>query len=221
VLITETYPLSTTYDHASLGPTTGNNVWSIGSLAASASSAIEVYVNVASQMPVGSVLTNTVQIGALRAAAPIYTATTPVNAQPLLSADVLDSSDPVRPGQVFVYTIQYRNDGTAPASGLRITETYPSQVTFVSANPAPLVGTNNVWVTNTLGVGGLSRLIAVTVRVNSPVADGILMNNQVTIDSTRPHPLPLPDALAQRCTAISANPVRLWPTASCLHPAIY
>jgi uncharacterized repeat protein (TIGR01451 family) len=29
VVITETYPLSTTYDHATPGPTTGNNVWSI------------------------------------------------------------------------------------------------------------------------------------------------------------------------------------------------
>jgi uncharacterized repeat protein (TIGR01451 family) len=67
----------------------------------------------------------------------ISTASTQVNAQPVLSADVLDSSDPVRPGQEFVYTIQYRNNGTAPATGLRITETYPSQVTYVSANPAP------------------------------------------------------------------------------------
>lgn len=188
VIITETYPLNTTYSHAYPPPiSASNNVWSIPSLAANTSEIIDVYVNVAPQMPVGSVLTNTVRIGASRAATAIYTATTQVNASPIINVDVADTIDPVRPGQEFVYNILYSNTGNAPATGLRITETYPSQVTFLSARPSPIGGTNNVWVTNTLGVGGTS-LIAVTVRVNSPVADETLMNNRVAIDSNETAP---------------------------------
>ena len=63
----------------------------------------------------------------------IYTATTPVNALPNLSASVTDSPDPARPGDLLIYTIQYRNDGTAPVTNVRITETYPAYVLFESA----------------------------------------------------------------------------------------
>ena len=187
VIITETYPLSTTNPLAFPPPSSGNNIWSIGSLGVGVTGTIDVYVTVAGQMPVGSVLTNTVRMGAAKViTSAVYTRTTQVNAQPDFKVDIIDSSDPVRAGETFFYTIQYRNDGTAPVTGVRITETYPSQVTFLSANPPPNVG-NNVWLTNTLNRGE-SRLILVTVRVNRPIANEIIMNNQVTIDSNETAP---------------------------------
>jgi uncharacterized repeat protein (TIGR01451 family) len=137
-----------------------------------------------------------------------------VNSQPILNVDVADSIDPVRPGQEFVYNILYRNDGTAPATGLRITETYPSQVTFVSASPPPVSGTNNVWVTNTLNVGGASRLIAVTVRVNSPLADGTFMTNRVAIDSNETVPFTVTEP-----TQVTAPMLQLTKAANPVAPA--
>jgi uncharacterized repeat protein (TIGR01451 family) len=202
VIITETYPPSTT--------TTYSNVWSIPSLAAGASGTITVGVNVAKPMPVGSMLTNTVQIGALRTATVSGTAMTRVNAEPSLGLNVSGPST-VRPGDQFDYSITYFNVGTAPASGLRITETYPSQVTFVSADPLPLGGTNNVWVTDTLDVGA-ARSIVVTVRVNSPVASGT-MTNTVVLDSNESLPL-----TATKQTQVAAPTLQLTKSANPVGP---
>jgi len=47
-------------------------------------------------------------------------------------------------GNNITYTITYKNVGTYKATGVVITETYPSEVEFVSATPAPSEG-NNIW----------------------------------------------------------------------------
>lgn len=47
-------------------------------------------------------------------------------------------------GNNITYTVTYKNVGTYKATGVVITETYPSEVEFVSATPAPSEG-NNIW----------------------------------------------------------------------------
>lgn len=188
VLITETYPANTTYLFAEPPPNSGNYVWSIGSLAPGMTGTITVLLDLADEFPVGSMLTNTVRIGADLETPVDFTLVTPVNSAPDIGITKSDSRDPVRVGETFVYTIRYSNDGNALATGIRITETYPSQVTFQSANPLPSQG-NNVWTAASLGGLGQSRFIHVTVRANSPLPDGTLANNQVVIDTAETAPV--------------------------------
>jgi len=187
VIITETYPLSTSFFSAVPAPTSGTNVWSIGTLPVNDPRPIVVFMTTTNQMPVGSVLTNSVRMSAAKVATAIYTATTPVNALPDLSANVADSPDPARPGDLLIYTIQYRNDGTAFVTNVRVTETYPVQVSFVSANPSPDIG-NNVWLTNTLNGQGDNRIITVRVRVHSPLTDTTILNNRVVVSAQEAPP---------------------------------
>jgi uncharacterized repeat protein (TIGR01451 family) len=185
VVITETYPTNTSYNLASPLPTSGDNVWSIGNLVPGGSAAIVVSLQVADSMPVGSVLTNVVTIGAAKSATAVYTLTTLVAASPLLNVSVADNLDPVRVGQSLVYSILYSNNGNSTAHGIRITETYPSEVTFESSFPppalTPTVG-SNVWLRSSLSPGGFD-LILVTVRVRSPLLDLTSLNNQIAMTS--------------------------------------
>jgi uncharacterized repeat protein (TIGR01451 family) len=187
VVITETYPPSATFFSAVPAPTSGVNIWSIGNLAVNDPRSIVVFMTTPGQMPVGSVLTNSVQIGAAGINTASYTTTTPVNALPDLSVSVTDSPDPARPGDSLSYSIQYRNDGNAPVSGVRITETYPAEVTFVAANPPPDIHPN-IWLTNTLNGSGDSRTILVTVRVNRPLTDTTILNNRVVVSAREASP---------------------------------
>ena len=69
-----------------------------------------------------------------------------------------------------------------PAEDVVITETYDSRVTFLSANPAPESGTDNTWNIGDLPVNENGNIV-VTVRVDTPLANGTILTNRVTIDS--------------------------------------
>ena len=201
-----------TYVIASPEPTSGNNVWSISNLPPGVTSTIQVYVNVASVLPVSTVLTNTVRVGGPKLATAVFTATTSANSVPDVKISKLDSADPVRVGDVILYTIQYRNDGTAPVNGVRITETYPSKVTFLSANPAPDIG-NNIWLTDTLDAGDF-HLIFVSVQVNNPIPDLTILSNTITIDSNETAPFS-----ANEVTLVRSPALTLTKSASSATPA--
>ena len=62
---------------------------------------------------------------------------------------------------------------------MKITETYDSRVTFGHANPAPDVG-DNVWQVGPL-LSGQGGSIQVTVGVPTPLTDGTVLTNRVTI----------------------------------------
>ena len=67
-------------------------------------------------------------------------------------------------GNNITYTITYKNVGTYKATGVVITETYPSEVEFISATPAPDEGTNNQWTIGNLAPGD-GGTIKVTVHI--------------------------------------------------------
>jgi uncharacterized repeat protein (TIGR01451 family) len=187
VVITETYPAGVAFLIASPPPSTGANVWALGDLAPGVTGTIAVFVSVASELPIDTVLTNTVQIGASGAAPAIFTETTGVASAPAVTISKFDSADPVRVGDMLVYVIQYANAGSAPVTGVRISETYPAQAMFVSANPPPSSG-DNVWVTDTLSSSSGTHFIYVTMRVNSPLPDLTTLTNQVVIDTNETGP---------------------------------
>ena len=66
-------------------------------------------------------------------------------------------------GVDITYTITYKNIGTNYATNVVIIETYPSEVKYVSANPAPDIG-NNQWTIGTLAPGA-EDTITVTVHI--------------------------------------------------------
>ncbi|MGH7462581.1 MAG: DUF7507 domain-containing protein, partial [Longimicrobiales bacterium] len=93
----------------------------------------------------------------------------------------------------------------------------PSQVTFVSANPPPEpnIGNNNVWLTDFLpGQGLQTNVINVTVRVNSPIDDGTVLNNLVTIDTDQTAPFS-----TNEFTLVQAPVLSLTKSASPVSPA--
>jgi len=114
VVITETYPASTTYFAALPAPTSGDNVWSMGDLAPGATGTIVVTVTVANELPMGTVLVNTVSIEGSNAAPANFIETTQVDSASNVTISKVDSADPVRVDDVFTYTIEYRNDGMRP-----------------------------------------------------------------------------------------------------------
>ena len=99
MVITETYPAGTSYNLASPVPTSGDNVWSVGNLVPGASAAIVVSLRVTDSLPVGSVLTDVVTIGAARSATATYQLTTSVVSMPLLDLSLTENLDPVRVGR--------------------------------------------------------------------------------------------------------------------------
>jgi uncharacterized repeat protein (TIGR01451 family) len=68
-------------------------------------------------------------------------------------------------GNNITYTITYKNMGTFNATNVVITETYPSEVSYVSATPAPDSGTNNQWTIPTTLAPGAEGTITVTVHI--------------------------------------------------------
>ena len=74
----------------------------------------------------------------------------------------------------------------APATGVVLTSTYDSRVTYQSADPQPDVG-DNVWEIGTLLPGDAGTII-VGVRLDSPLDNGSLLLNAVTIDSEEDTP---------------------------------
>ncbi len=182
VRITETYDANVTFASAGPPPDEGNNVWTRSTLAVGSGGTIYVFVNVANSLISGTLLTNQVVIGGSRLAEHTVTETTVVHSMPDLQVSLSDSPDPVDVGQNLVYTIRYSNTGTAPLHNVRITMTYDANVTFVSANPSPYTGTNNVWVVPTLEAGK-DGLIYVTVRVTVPLENKTVLLGQVVANS--------------------------------------
>ena len=190
VIVTEHYDPKFLFQGASPLPDgypTSNRTWTIDTLEVGASQTIIVWGNVASPLPVGTVLTNQVTLDSDQTTPVTITETTDVTTASELTVSKIDIPDPVPAGGNLTYIISYQNGGTAPADDVVITEMYDSQVTFVSANPAPRSGTDNVWDIGDLAVGE-GGSIQVKVRVDTPLPDGSTLTNRVTIDSAHTSP---------------------------------
>ncbi|MBC7129309.1 MAG: PQQ-binding-like beta-propeller repeat protein [Thermoplasmatales archaeon] len=98
---------------------------------------------------------------------------------PLLTITKQDSNDPVTPGSYLNYTINVTNTGSENATNVIVTETYDSNVIFISSNPSPSSG-NNVWNLGTLSVGE-TKTISIRVQVKTPLANGTILHNYVNV----------------------------------------
>jgi len=67
-------------------------------------------------------------------------------------------------GDEITYTIEYKNEGNFDESNLVVTETYPSEVEFISSDPDPDTGTTTQWTVGTLEAGE-EGTIEITVKI--------------------------------------------------------
>jgi len=189
VTVTEHYDPNTSFVYASPSPDSGseNRVWTFETLAVDTSRQIDIVVEVTSPLPIGTILTNQVTLDSNQTMPITITEITSVTSASELTVSKVDVPDPVQAGENLVYFVTYQNFGTAAAAAVVITETYDSRVTFVSADPAPEDGTNNIWDIGDLSVGEGGTII-VTVRVNTPLPNGATLTNYATIDSAYTSP---------------------------------
>jgi len=189
VTVTENYDPNVSFFFSNPAPDSGsgNRVWTFPTLIVGSPRTIDIFVQVASPLPVGTVLTNRATLDSAQTTPITATETTSVTSASELTVSKVDPSDPVEAGTELLYFINYSNFGTAPADDVVITETYDSEVTFLSATPAPKSGTNNVWEIGDLLVGQ-GGSITVWVRVDTPLPNGTVMTNHVTIDSVYTSP---------------------------------
>lgn len=146
----------------------------IGALAAGAQGQVEFHVKVNGTLPA---TTTTIQNSAIlgyhdNANASQSTTITPIKAKALLTLNKDDDGANVQPGEVIRYTLNYANEGNQAITGVRITETVPSNTTFAAVdqgwscpNGAP-AGTECVRTLGTLAAGNQGSVIF-EVRVDS------------------------------------------------------
>lgn len=115
-----------------------------------------------------------------------------------LSVTKTDSPDPVTVGSELTYTLAVANGGPDAGTSVSLTDTLPSQVTFVSASPAQGSCTGTSTVTCDLGTltSGQNTTVTIVVRpstigaitntasVAGTEADPNSANNAATVDTT-------------------------------------
>jgi len=182
VVINDTIPANTSFVSATSGGTLSGSVvsWSIASLAAGASGSVQLVVRVASPLTNGTLITNStysiVSNETAVVAGPVVT--TAVTSAPILTLASTDAPDPVAAGANLTYTLSYSNPGNANATSVVIADTIPANTSFVSATGGgTLSGSIVSWSVASLAAGG-SGSVTLTVKVNSPLANGTVIHNQ-------------------------------------------
>ncbi|UCD92232.1 MAG: DUF11 domain-containing protein, partial [Methanobacteriota archaeon] len=101
---------------------------------------------------------------------------------PVMEFSKVASVPTADPGDQFTYTITYKNIGTGNATNVKVTDTIPSDVNFVSSSPAytSVSGNTYTWDIGTLAAGqGGTITITVEVKVGTP--DRTLLRNDAIL----------------------------------------
>src|SRR5439155_1074084 len=137
VVLTDPLPANPVFVSATAGGTLAAGVvtWNIGAVSAGGSGSVQLVVRVNSPLANGTVITNTGWTIDSNEILPQTgpDATTTVTSSPVLNISKTDAPDPVKAGSAITYTISYSNTGMADATGVAITDTVPTNTTFVSA----------------------------------------------------------------------------------------
>ncbi|MGQ0602867.1 MAG: beta strand repeat-containing protein, partial [Anaerolineales bacterium] len=192
VLITDSVPANTSFVSASNGGAESGGVvsWPVFSLAGGASVARTLIMQVGDPLAATvTTITNTASVTDDGAGGPDPTPgdngdseTTPVSGTVDLQLSKDDGQSVVTPGQTLTYTLVVTNVGNVAATGVRITDTLPTNVSFVSAsNSGAHVAGVVMWPAFTLNGGGASTTRSVTVQVNNPLPAGITAITNTTI----------------------------------------
>lgn len=113
-----------------------------------------------------------------------WTATTPVPID--LAVTVSHSPDPVRVGSNLTYTINVTNNGPGSATGVTVTDSLPTEITFVSATASQGACSGSGTISCTLGNLPNGTSATVTIVVN-PTVEGAL-SNTASVRGNEPDP---------------------------------
>jgi uncharacterized repeat protein (TIGR01451 family) len=195
-LVSVTTPSGWTRTDAVPNGGTGTLTFTRPTQAASASSIFTVVVNVTAGTANGTTISNTANVSSTTADPTpgnnSATATTLVqNNADLAISKQRSPSGTIDAGTNVTYTIQFTNNGPAPASNVTVSDTLPTDVTVVSqSNPAgwtcntiPVGGTGTITCTKASMANGESATLTVVVAVSCSVANGATINNTATISS--------------------------------------
>ena len=176
----------------------------VGSVNVGASGSVTFAVTVANPVPVGvTQIANTVTVADdgtngldPTPANNTGTDTTPVVAAPDLSVSKSDGGAQVAPGGVVVYTIDYANNALIGATGVTLTETIPTNTTFVAASSSAGWTCRRDTCSYTVGslTAGASGSVTFGVRVDYPLPSGTeQVHNSVSVgddgtNGTDPNP---------------------------------
>ncbi len=94
------------------------------------------------------------------------------------------SSDTVLAGNELTYTVRITNNGPLPAQNVRVTDTLPGGVTWITSTPSQGTCTTLTCNLGTLNPGGVAT-VNIRVRVNSNTPEGSLVN-QVIVGTDTP-----------------------------------
>ncbi|HVF20165.1 MAG TPA: hypothetical protein VNA14_07975, partial [Mycobacteriales bacterium] len=182
-VISDPLPAGVTFVSASNGGIESGGVvtWPVVAVAANTTAAAPagtrtVTVTVDSPLPDGTVLTNYGFINTVRSNPVTHT----VSSAPVLSivkSSVPASGTTVVPGSTITYSITYSNTGNDAAVGAIISDTLPTEVTYVSSSNGG-TQTNGVvsWPAITIPAGATGTR-TITVTVDTPLANGTVIVN--------------------------------------------
>lgn len=185
VVISTDYPagLSFSYTPAGDEPTTGDNTWDIGTVAAAGGTgSFSVYVTVADSVESGTQFDNlftfAYDVGgtAQRPLVEGYLTTVRDAALQVWNFNPLGAD----PGSQVVYRIVYRNYSDVAADNVVFTYTYPNGFTYNTANPVPTAG-DNEWNEGTVAADTYDY-IYVTLDVDAGIADGSMRQSSLQVD---------------------------------------
>jgi len=194
VILEDILPAGVTFKSASSpGALAGGSVrWDLGTVAAGAAGSVTLTVTVNKPLANGIVLSNVASIISTETPHPVRDEVqVPVLSEPVLEMNKTASKTLVKPGDLVLYSIEYKNVGTGEATGVIISDTLPGNVTFVSASPGGSLSGGGVvtWPPTTVRVGEPPKGVSVAVTINSPLADGMILHNPASLVSNETAPL--------------------------------
>ncbi|MCI0440162.1 MAG: hypothetical protein L0177_13690 [Chloroflexi bacterium] len=165
-------------------------VWTVGTLAASASAMLTIVVDVPPDTAAGADLTNTAEAdadtsdpdGSNNSASVVTSVITLAD----LSIAKSDSRDPAVAGNKLTYTLTVTNNGPSNATGVVVTDALPSGVSFDSSSDADAFDSaTGQWSVGGLGVGE-ERTLQIVVTVNASTSGAIVNTATVAGDQDDP-----------------------------------
>ena len=203
VVITETYDGHFTFSNSTPVPSSGNNVWNIGTLAVGASGAITIHGTLTGSFGNGTTTVHNVAV---------MTTTTPnvdpitamadtrVTAACLLTITKSVDKTTANPGDVLTYTLNYQNTGTADCTGggVRVNDTVPAGITY-NGTHTQTSGTDfgydsaKFGIANPTGYDSGSRLLSWNANVLTPGESGTVTWQATVNTPTQCGPYDIPN----------------------------